>query len=740
MQVIGGKVKKRPMCRLALFLMICILLADRLGFSWIWRSPAGPMPQKTARKEERILAEGYVFCQEEKVLDKQIITYLYLKQTILKIHSKIYPVRTVKCRIEGKQKDLEGCRIFVNGILTLPKVSGNPGEFHIRNYERGRKTDFYIVDTSVKKVLAWPGWTAQGLKKIQTRVEEIIESIYPEKEAGVWKAMILGEKKGLDTRLKEQYQTAGIIHILAISGLHMTMMGMAVWKGLLFIGCSVKVSGLLSFVLLYGYGMIIGEPATAFRALVMFGILAGGKIAGRAYDSATGLSIASMLLLMENPDLLWDGGFQLSVMAVGGLICFNSMKVKRKIFSGGFLWLFSLPVVVYHFYQVSVIGMLCNLLVIPLMPVLLGTGILSVFAGIWNIKAGSILGVFPMILLKTFEWVGASVEKFPFSVWTPGRITKIRSILYYILLGSICMLYKRNRGKQEKKSKNILLWAAGIMSLLMIVQAPWNQIHEVAVLDVGQGDGIVLQENHKGILIDSGSTSRAHVGKQVLIPYLKHQGITEITGIFVTHTDQDHINGIMEVLEEGKKGWLKIGQLFMPVWMEETEVGKELIGKTKRAGGNYTCLEKGDVVEQKNLHMLVIHPQNEDFSREPNDGSLVISCEFYGQRILFTGDLPSTQEEGLLEEILPCRILKVGHHGSDLSSDERFLEKIQPEIAVISCGEHNRYGHPGKETLNRLKKTGSRIFRTDQQGAVILKFYSSGKVKCTCPTDKGQVY
>lgn len=645
------------MCRLTLFLILGILVVDRLGFSWIWRSPAGPIPQQTALKEERILAEGCVAYQEEKVLEKQIITYLYLKQTILTIHSKNYPVRTVKCIMEGRQKDLEGCRIFVHGILNLPKVSGNPGEFHIRNYERGRKTDFYMVDTSIEKVLTCPGRMTQGTKKIRKRVKEVIESIYPEKEAGVWKAMILGEKKELDTKLKEQYQTAGIIHILAISGLHMTMIGMAVWKGLLLMGCSVKTSGLFSFILLYGYGRIIGEPATAFRALMMFGILTGGKIAGRAYDSATGLSIATMLLLMDNPDLLWDGGFQLSVMAVGGLICFNSLKVKRKILSGVFLWIFSLPVVVYHFYQVSVIGILCNLMVIPLMPCILGAGMLSVFLGIWNIKAGSIVGVLPMILLKIFEEIGICVEKFPFSVWTPGRITTIRSIIYYIFLGSICVLHKRNRGKQRKKLKNVFLWVVGSMSLFIIVQAPWHNIHEIAILDVGQGDGIVIQENHTGILIDNGSTSRVQVGKKVLIPFLKHQGITEITGIFVTHTDQDHINGIMEILEEGKKGWLKIGQLFMPVWMEKTEIGKELIQKTQIAGGNYICLKKGDVIEKKNMHMSVIHPENEDFSQKPNDGSLVILCEFYGERVLFTGDLPSTQEENLLEEILPCSIL-----------------------------------------------------------------------------------
>ncbi|MDY2594538.1 MAG: DNA internalization-related competence protein ComEC/Rec2 [Oliverpabstia sp.] len=716
---------KRPMCLAACILAFVIILADLLGISWIWRSPAGRVPDS---EREKITAQGEVYDQEEQIYTNQVITYLYLKHTSLYVNGKTYPIRNIKCYIEGSQENFLGECLSVTGTLEVPEEPGNPGEFNRRRYEQARKIDYYLKKCRIGERSSEQQGFAVLMAKCRNYFSGVLESIFPEQEAGVLEAMLLGEKKLLEDEVQSGFQAAGISHVIAISGLHISMLGAALWSAMQWVGFPIILNAAVSCTVLLGYGVLINNPATAVRAVIMFLVMIGARLFGRAYDLLSALSLAAILLLVDNPDLLFSGSFQLSFAAVVAMGTYVAQKreLLRMLFPGKrwmetagtglALWISMLPVSLSVFSQVSMVGILCNLVVLPLMPLVLGSGFTALILGCWSCRVGSIAGIPAYGLVKLFEATGTLVEKISWGVWTPGNPSIVIVVICYILLGLELVLEKRISRRIVQAALSVWIPAA----VILILSAPWKNVDSITVLDVGQGDGIVLRSGKVQILVDGGSTSRSQVGKYVLLPYLKHEGISVLEGIFLTHTDEDHMNGAKEVLEEAQKGWLTVQQVFFPVWMAQTEEGKEILRLAEQCGASCRTLQTGDSLCMGNAMIRILHPGTGDYSQDPNGGSLVFEWECDGIRALFTGDLPLEQEEGLLDRVRPCTFLKAAHHGSNGSTSEQFLEKASPKAVWISCGINNRYGHPGEETMERLKNYGAEIFRTDQQGALIL--------------------
>ncbi|MGN1139663.1 MAG: DNA internalization-related competence protein ComEC/Rec2 [Oliverpabstia sp.] len=750
--------KNRPLCLAVLILVSGIWLGNWLGISWIWRSPAGREPIDLAAEsgdteadtglserqlsdgESPVEAEGIVCQQEEKSYQEyQTITYLYLKQTNLYINSKKYPIRTIKCKIEGTIDNLYGYKLRVAGKLVLPQEPGNPGEFNRVTYERSRKIDFYLEEISRMETISPAGKIQIGFESFRNKCRNIIYEIFPQNEADIMAALLLGEKQNLDEKTKSEFQSAGISHIMAISGLHISMLGAGLWNALRWMGIPMSLSSFCSLLVLIGYGILIGSPTTAVRALIMFGLMLGARILGRTYDFLSALAMAGILLLLDNPDLLMDSGFQMSFAAVVGMgtyvewqieLCRDLMKGRKgeyvggKIVAGVSIWLFMLPVVLHTFYQVSVIGIICNLVILPLMPLVLGSGFLALILGYWGAGPGSLLGLPAYGIVRMYEWLGEAAQSASAGVWTPGKPSLPAILIYYGILAGVCITCSKM--KEKRPGKILLIHMTGIMLMLFLMASPWKYQNRITVLDVGQGDGIVLQTGRTEVLVDGGSSSRNRVGKYVILPFMKYEGISRLEAIFLTHTDQDHLNGAIEVLEESKKGWLIVEQVFLPWWMKNTEEGEQIRLLAKEVGTACSFLKAGDKLSMGKAKIKVLHPNDEDYSHNPNGGSLVFIWEIDGMRALFTGDLPLEEENKILYDLPGCEILKTAHHGSNGSTSKAFLEKINPKVALISCGKNNYYGHPGEETLSRLQESCCQIFRTDEQGALIVTEKSEG--------------
>ena len=688
-------------------------------------------------------------------IEKTTRTVIYLKKAIL-IRSgstKNYPIRNIKCT--GKEEKInslrEGMHVRLEGMLVLPELPRNPGQFNRRIYESGKKIDFYLENPTVLEVKEQRSGVREVVEIWKTEMMNRCEKIYPDEEAGILEAMLFGEKSELSGDIKELYQAAGISHVLVISGLHISLLALAVAGILRRLGFPMPVWVMLSVGVLAGYGILIGQPTTAVRALLMFFVLQGARLLGRSYDLLSALAFSGILMLLDNPDLILDGGCRLSFCAVIGVGWYVSEKnkifrsigekEKRKnrgkggkgssagailenIRAGWYLWLFTLPVMLDTFYQVSVVGILWNLVAIPLLPVIIASGGLGVVLAGWNIFLGSLAGSPAYGMLQLYQEIGNISEKLPVGMWTPGQPSKPVIAGYYLVI-FLLVLVEKQLIKREKRWKIRKIFPGmelcSMLLLLLLMAHPWQQREKITFLDVGQGDASMLQSGGQTLLLDGGSTSQKNVGTYVILPYIKQQGISCLEAVVLTHTDQDHINGVTEVLEEGKKGWLTVKNLMYPYWMEGTEQGKQLKKLAEEAGASCRKIRAGDRLTIGKAEAVVLYPKEQEKIAEPNAGSLVLFWKWEGVRAMFTGDLPEEKERELLQNLPACEILQVGHHGSATSTCREFLEQVQPSLAVISCAMKNRYGHPSPDTVERLKKTGCEIRYTMRSGAITIR-------------------
>ena len=688
-------------------------------------------------------------------IEKTTRTVIYLKKTIL-IRSgstKNYPIRNIKCT--GKEEKInslrEGMHVRLEGMLVLPELPRNPGQFNRRIYESGKKIDFYLENPTVLEVKEQRSGVREVVEIWKTEMMNRCEKIYPDAEASILEAMLFGEKRELSGDIKELFQAAGISHVLVISGLHISLLALTVAGILRRLGFPMPVWVILSVGVLAGYGILIGQPTTAVRALLMFFVLQGARLLGRSYDLLSALAFAGILMLLDNPDLILDGGCRLSFCAVIGVGWYVSEKnkifrsigekEKRKnrgkggkgssagailenIRAGWYLWLFTLPVMLDTFYQVSVVGILWNLVAIPLLPVIIASGGLGVVLAGWNIFLGSLAGSPAYGMLQLYQEIGNISEKLPVGMWTPGQPSKPVIAGYYLVI-FLLVLVEKQLIKREKRWKIRKIFPGmelcSMLLLLLLMAHPWQQREKITFLDVGQGDASLLQSGGQTLLLDGGSTSQKNVGTYVILPYIKQQGISCLEAVVLTHTDQDHINGVTEVLEEGKKGWLTVKNLMYPYWMEGTEQGKQLKKLAEEAGASCRKIRAGDRLTIGKAEAVVLYPKEQEKIAEPNAGSLVLFWKWEGVRAMFTGDLPEEKERELLQNLPACEILQVGHHGSATSTCREFLEQVQPSLAVISCAMKNRYGHPSPDTVDRLKKTGCEIRYTMKSGAITIR-------------------
>lgn len=688
-------------------------------------------------------------------IEKTTRTVIYLKKAIL-IRSgstKNYPIRNIKCT--GKEEKInslrEGMHVRLEGMLVLPELPRNPGQFNRRIYESGKKIDFYLENPTVLEVKEQRSGVREVVEIWKTEMMNRCEKIYPDAEASILEAMLFGEKRELSGDIKELYQAAGISHVLVISGLHISLLALAVAGILRRLGFPMPVWVILSVGVLAGYGILIGQPTTAVRALLMFFVLQGARLLGRSYDLLSALAFAGILMLLDNPDLILDGGCRLSFCAVIGVGWYVSEKNKifrsigekeqrknrgkggkgssagailENIRAGWYLWLFTLPVMLDTFYQVSVVGILWNLVAIPLLPVIIASGGLGVVLAGWNIFLGSLAGSPAYGMLQLYQEIGNISEKLPVGMWTPGQPSKPVIAGYYLVI-FLLVLVEKQLIKREKRWKIRKIFPGmelcSMLLLLLLMAHPWQQREKITFLDVGQGDASLLQSGGQTLLLDGGSTSQKNVGTYVILPYIKQQGISCLEAVVLTHTDQDHINGVTEVLEEGKKGWLTVKNLMYPYWMEGTEQGKQLKKLAEEAGASCRKIRAGDRLTIGKAEAVVLYPKEQEKIAEPNAGSLVLFWKWEGVRAMFTGDLPEEKERELLQNLPACEILQVGHHGSATSTCREFLEQVQPSLAVISCAMKNRYGHPSPDTVDRLKKTGCEIRYTMKSGAITIR-------------------
>lgn len=699
---------------------------------------------------EQIVLTGTVTHKEYRMMYGEKIPVLYLKC------GRDKSDRQIMCYLinggDGGDLPRIGENIKVSGKVSLFREASNPGEFDLKEYYQILNVSYKLNRTEILERSESFFRLKEKLFQIKCRCCGVLESIYPQREASVLKAILLGDKNGLEEEIKELYQLNGLIHILSISGLHISLLGVAVSGMLKKCRMPVWLRAPIAAGIMWCYGTMTGMGVSTWRAIFMFTLHLAAELLGRTYDMLTAMSFTAVLLLTGQPLLVKHSGFLLSFGAVvgigtvlpwwrevlgqfigpdgrmggGGIRKKLTKTVMEGIALGTGIAVTTLPVLFYFYYKYSVYSLLLNLYVIPLMSVVFAAGMVSMAVGFLAPWAGILLGTPDRVILWLYEISCQGALRLPGAVKIAGQPKMWQIVFYYVVL---FFLILRHDMAQERVSMPEL---PAVSQCLLLLGALWLLLvrpcsgFSVFFLDVGQGDCIVMQnENGNCYMVDGGSTSKSRVGEYQILPFLESEGIEELKAVFLTHPDEDHISGVVELLEQSDYG-VKIDSLILPDVSEKMKAEElsELRELARRFDIPVLYIGRGDGVQDKNLKLSCLGPEKGFLTDEVNEISTVLYVEYGEFRMLLTGDVTGKAERELVAELEgrdALTVLKVAHHGSGYSTPREFLEMTNPVYAIISVGEDNRYGHPHRELLERLREQGCRIYQTKDSGAVTVR-------------------
>jgi len=537
-------------------------------------------------------------------------------------------------------------------------------------------------------------------------------------------ALVIARRAELDAEVRERYARSGLAHILSISGLHVGFI--AAWLGLLLraIGLGPRSRFCAATALIAAYCWLLGLPAPATRAAVMLALDGVARLRQRVVAPRGLVALAACIVLALDPWAVRSVGAWLSVSAVGAVIwaaraTAKSRRLIRLLAPAAAATLLTAPITAYAFGTVAPVGVLANLVAIPLGAVAVPGLIIALLLSSELLAAGAGL------CLALLDRVAAAAAALPGGhvVMTAGWPA---AALWLAVLAVAWWLWNTPRRPWVIGAR--LAFVGAVLSLTAAFHAFTRRSDcrclTVHFLDVGQGDAIALRTPAgRWILIDGGPVGpHSDAGRRVVVPFLRRHGAAKVDLVVATHAHADHVGGLPAVLDA-----------FPPP--EVLEPGEPLgeapyiqfLAATQAAGAGWRAGRAGDRVELDGVRVVVLSPDSlwAAETTDPNEESVVLLVEYGGARLVLTGDGGLPVEHRLAGRVGHVDLLKVGHHGSRSATSDAWLDELRPEEAVISVGARNRYGHPAPEVLARLAARGIAVYRTDRQGTIT--FSSDGQ-------------
>jgi competence protein ComEC len=658
------------------------------------------------------------------------------------------------------QEGLPGDRITAKGTWRLSEGRSLPGEMDWGRYHlsRGIVGSFFIAGEEALKispaenlgpVLGWlrirSAWQAE--------VRTWLRSSLPEEKAALVSALVTGERKALSRRSERALQEAGLLHLTAISGLHVTALLVLFPLLLTVVGIKRRWRAAVGIPLALLFLALVGLRAPIARATFMGMALMVGQLLDRPTQSLNLLGGAALVWLFFFPADLWLPGFQLSYLVVAGLILLTKAFDPREWTSlfwrahyptwlpaPGFTgmisyiavtWILSglltslvavavsAPLTAYHFHFISWKGILGNLLGVPLASLLSLAGFATLFlhalspwiAGL----LAPLLGTLSGWILEWADWV----ERLEWGFWRVIRPTPLETLLVF----SFLLLFSLPPGWKARSWLSRRTLTFGLLACLIWVPA-WGDDRDLEIhfLDIGQGDCCLLRfSDGKTLLVDTGPPA-GDPGRFPLAEALRALRIKQLDGFLISHPELDHIGNLPALISE-----FRIGALFCSGDTNETELFRKTVAAVVSQGIPVYQILAGDKIKGFGKCVLhVLHPTRKYLAQgmgTRNDRSVVFRLDAPGTRVLFPGDIGEEAEIELVEAEadLRCDVLKVPHHGSATSSTSDFLDRVRPAISVICVGE-NRFGHPTPEVMHRLSEVGSTVFTTGGDGTLGMRW------------------
>ena len=592
---------------------------------------------------------------------------------------------------------LYGAYVLVEGELIKPYNNTIPNNFNYKSYLSNKMIYYQLKIDNIKVIKESNNIIYKLKNKINKRILKIDKT-------GYLKAFILGDNSLIDDMVYESYQSIGITHLFALSGMHVSLLSGIILKGLKKVNNKLKY--LIVIIVLISYGFIVGYPASIKRAITFFIIASINKIFNFKLSTLKILFITVFILIFINYKIIYDIGFLYSVITVFGIFWGSNFIKSENIIHSSFklslvAFLFSLPITLACFYEINILSIIYNMFYIPFVSVILYPFCLLTFIL-------PFLEKILVLLIKVMENISLFLNNIDFfKLYLDFNIGEI--LLFYILL---LVILRYNRFKYF-----ILLFLIVFIDLMI----PYlDSSLYVYYLDVGQGDSSLIITPHlkEVILIDTGGKlifdtklegDKSYVSEGTL-SLLRSLGINKIDYLILTHGDYDHMGDAIYLVNN-----IKINKVIFNCG-EYNDLEKELMEVLEQEKINYyTCINELDINKNK------IYFLNSDIYDNENDNSNVTYFNFYNNNFLFMGDAGIDKEKYILDNynLENIDFFKVGHHGSKTSSSKEFVNMINPKYSLVSVGRNNRYGHPNEEVLDILRD--SKIYRTDENGTIKLQ-------------------
>lgn len=711
-----------------------------------------PLPQFEGA---RVLVRGEIQSSPKELGDN--VQYVF-ELKALKYEDSWQPIRG-KTLLRASKDYLwaHGTLLEVHGVIKEPRRALNPGEFCYRRYlAREGIFTLFKAEGGPKVVRERVFPSIKGLTSdIQKALVDFHRKTLEPKGAEIINSMTLGYTQGLDRDLREEMNRLGLAHLLAVSGFHVALVAAFPLALASRLTWSPKRTFAITALVVVIYALITGGKAPVFRATLMILAPLAGKMINRESSWIHNLSIAVLVLTFIKPSVVLQGGFQLSLIATWGILALTKpimkgLQIIPKSLAFGLAvplaaQIATLPIIVYHFNELPILGVLANLLLVDLATLIIYFGMFAALISRISFALGEFVNLATDFWLGVFVWIIKACQGLPGLTYNVTSPSLWMILSFYILLTLWAwprlryLALLRIKGFMYsipfrlKTSASILI----VLSLALWLLIPGKQFLEVTFLAVGQGDSaVIITPQGKTVIIDTGpkiDDEKGYsfdAGKDIILPFLKYKGINEVDLIIITHPHSDHYGGI-----EGITKRIKVKQVAVLKGQAKDEPYLSMSKHLKTDHGGLLEVALGDqiVVDRETL-IKVLHPKpwegtlgEEDF----NNNSLVVQLQHKDKSLLFTGDIEQEAIEIINKEYgskLSSQILKFPHHGSKGSIDDEFYKNIDSNAVIISVGK-NFYGHPHRETLEYLQNQGVRVYRTDNDGAIYLKIDSEIRLK-----------
>lgn len=653
-----------------------------------------------------------------------------------------------------------GARVRITGRLRPPPTRRNPADFDYGAYLRrqGMAATLYVPnDTLVHVTHAAPPGLSSLVSAVRVHVRRVIQEHTPTAaSSAVLQALLLGDRHQVGRSTREAFAATGLMHLLAVSGLHVLLVGMVFYQllrpALLRLGLRWRrmewTRTVATVTLLALYMLLTGSGASVVRAVVMAALFMGSTLAQRSTRTLNTLGVAGIVLLLLRPTALFDVGFQLSFAAVAAIVTLN--PVLQRAFPVAWTnpaigkagtsnvtvsvaaTLGTLPVLLTHFGYVSFAGLALNLVAIPCTTLAMSAGLMMVLTGGVLPAAAAAFGATADALVHVLLWTArlgaehlawASFDGFVSDVW---------------LLLSLCfgmgVIAQWKRPRYRWRLVIALLTCLLVSVATAVVASVGKQPMEIVFLDVGHGDAALIRFPNGGhLLVDAGGRNPyVDYGERTILPHLKRYGVRELDAVVVTHADADHLGGLPTLLRN-----IPVRRVLHNGWPADTKLYKEALHLIDSLSVRSETVMAGDTLHlDPSVRIQVLGPPVQEVVDRAgfteNDASVVLRIEHGRNRMLFMGDAEERAEAWLarsIPDLLESTLIKVGHHGSSTSSTPSFVERVLPEPsrhtqAVVSASRWNMYGLPHRDAIQRWTSRGAAVLETGQEGA--LWFRSDG--------------